>query len=172
MDRYRVRVRRDPDDRRFWLATIEGLDTLDPSARSLATLRRHVREVIVLAADLPDNAEPTIDWVYETGDAEADANLRDLRLERERLDAELARLAASTEEFARHLVLVEQYPVREAAILLGISSARVGQLTSSASSRKSSSKPAGRRTRRSAARTRENPAEPSEGARRDPLVSR
>jgi hypothetical protein len=136
MDIYHVRVRRDPEDARFWLATVDGLDTLHPSARSLSTLRKHVLDVIVLAAELPDDADPDIDWTYETGDDETDAALLALRTRRASLEQELAQVTAKTEEYARDLVLRRHMPVREAAALLGISPARVGQLTSTPTSRR------------------------------------
>jgi hypothetical protein len=70
MQSYHVIVRRDPEDARFWLADVDGLDGAHTSSRSLATLDRYVREVIILAADLPDEAEDDLqlEWTYQTGD--------------------------------------------------------------------------------------------------------
>lgn len=72
---YRVVVRRDPEDEQFWLADVDGLPGAHTSSRSLATLDRYVREVIVLAADLADGAEVelALAWVYQTGDPDLDA---------------------------------------------------------------------------------------------------
>lgn len=64
MSTYRVVVRRDPEDARFWLANVDGLPGAHTSSRSLATLDRYIREVIVLAADLPDDSEEglVLEW--------------------------------------------------------------------------------------------------------------
>src|SRR5690606_14314815 len=87
--RYRVVVRRDPEDSRFWLADVDGLDGAHTSSRSLATLDRYVREVIVLAADLPDEAEDELEleWHYRTGDPKVDRETERLRRRRVELEA-------------------------------------------------------------------------------------
>lgn len=126
----RVVVRRDPEDGRFWLADVDGLPGAHTSSRSLATLDRYVREVVVLAADLPDGAEDDLEleWAYRTGDHELDAEAELLRRQRAAIDAAGDQLAARTRALARRLVLESRFSVREAATLLGLSPARVDQL--------------------------------------------
>ena len=128
--RYRVAVRRDPEDARFWLADVEGLAGAHTSSRSLASLDRYVREVIVLAADLPDGAEAGLglEWEYETGDPVTDQQAEDLRRRRSELDEAARALTRQTAELARRLVTQDGFSVREAAALLSVSSARVDQM--------------------------------------------
>lgn len=127
---YRVVVRRDPEDARFWLADVEGLPGAHTSSRSLATLDRYVREVIVLAADLPDAAGDgaALEWIYQTGDRDLDRAAERLRRQRQEIETAAAELADRTGALARELVAERRFSVREAAALLGISSARVDQL--------------------------------------------
>jgi hypothetical protein len=127
---YRVVVRRDPEDARFWLADVDGLDGAHTSSRSLATLDRYVREVIVLAADLPDEAEAALalDWDYQTGDPDVDRLAEELRRGRVEIDKANRELATKTAALARRLVTEDGFSVREAAALLSVSSARVDQM--------------------------------------------
>jgi hypothetical protein len=127
---YRVEVRRDPEDARFWLADVDGLSGAHTSSRSLATLDRYVREVIVLAADLPDDDHDRLEleWSFRTGDREVDVEAERIRHRRAELDAAAGDLAARTDKLARRLVAEGRFSVREAAILLGISPARIDQL--------------------------------------------
>lgn len=127
---YRVVVTRDPEDARFWLADVEDLDGAHTYARSLSALERYVREVIVLAADLPDGAEDALVlvWEYHTGDPVVDEAAAVLRAERERVEAEARWVAERTTELARRLVTEGRYSVRDAAALLSVSPSRIGQL--------------------------------------------
>ncbi len=77
-DTYRVVVTRE-DGR--WLADVPSLEGAHTYARSLPTLDQAVREVVVLAADLPDEAMPSLvlDYDYHTGDASLDATAREVR---------------------------------------------------------------------------------------------
>lgn len=127
---YRVVVRPDREDTRFWLADVEGLPGAHTSSRSLASLDRYVREVIVLAAGLPDEAEADLDleWVYQTGDREVDAETARLRHRRVEVEQAGSELAERTAVLARRLVSQGRFSVREAAVLLGVSPARVDQL--------------------------------------------
>jgi hypothetical protein len=99
-------------------------------ARTLPALDHAVREVVVLAADLPDEAMPTLvlEYDYHTGhpalDAET-AKVRALRQQAERLSEEAS---ANTAIAARRLV-ANGVSVRDAAVLLGVSPQRVSQLT-------------------------------------------
>jgi DNA-directed RNA polymerase specialized sigma24 family protein len=128
--RYRVVVRRDPEDARFWLADVDGVDGAHTSSRSLATLDRYVREVIVLADDLPDGAEGrlALEWHYRTGDPEVDAATEQLRQRRAELESANRDLAEHTGQLARRLVTAAGFSIREAAALLSVSPARVDQL--------------------------------------------
>lgn len=128
--RFRIDVRRDPEDGRFWLADVNGLHGANTSSRSLATLDRYVREVIVLAAELSDDADNDLDldWHYETGDADLDREAEQLRHLRAELEVANRKLAERTEDLARRLVTAAGFSVREAATLLGLSPARVDQM--------------------------------------------
>lgn len=66
---YHVIVHREGED---WLADVAGLPTAHTDARNLSTLQGYVREVIVLAEDLPDDAAPglVLGWEYHTGGVE------------------------------------------------------------------------------------------------------
>jgi hypothetical protein len=130
MSAYRVSARRDPDDGRFWLADVDGLEGAHTSSRSLATLDRYVREVIVLVADLPDDAmgELELEWEYQTGDPDVDREAERLRELRAQLESANRDLAAHTSELARKLVTTGGFSVREAAALLSVSPARVDQM--------------------------------------------
>jgi predicted RNase H-like HicB family nuclease len=75
---YRVVVTRDDS---HWLADVPELQGAHTYARSLPTLDQAVREVIVLAADLPDEAMPelVLDYDYHTGDPELDTTALEVR---------------------------------------------------------------------------------------------
>lgn len=135
---YRVVVTRDPEDARFWLADVEDLDGAHTYARSLAALDRYVREVIVLAADLPDEAEDAIclTWEYRTGDPDLDAAAAQLRARREQIEAEARQVAEQTSELAHRLVTEGRYSVRDTAALLAVSPSRIGQLAPKRASRR------------------------------------
>lgn len=69
-DTYRVRVSREGSG---WLADVADLQGAHTFARNLAGLERSVREVIVLADDLPEVAMPdlALEWDYRTDDTGA-----------------------------------------------------------------------------------------------------
>lgn len=83
--RYRVRVSREGS---AWLADVPDLDGAHTFARSLTGLDRAVREVIVLADDLPDEAMPdlVLDCDYRTGDPDLDAAAAEVRALRNQAD--------------------------------------------------------------------------------------
>ena len=64
-----------------WLADVPELHGAHTYARSLPSLDQAVREVVVLAADLPDEAMPelVLDYDYHTGDPELDATALEVR---------------------------------------------------------------------------------------------
>jgi hypothetical protein len=69
--RYRVVVTREDG---HWLADVPGLEGSHTYARSLPALDRAVREVVVLAEGLSDQAMSglALEYDYQTGDPELD----------------------------------------------------------------------------------------------------
>lgn len=128
---YRVVVTREDG---AWLADVPELDGAHTWARSLPALDRGVREVIVLAADLPDEAMAglDVDYEYHTGDAVIDTQTAELRTRRRELRQLNANVTEQTERLATTLV-ASGYSVRDAAALTGVSYQRVSQLTRKAS---------------------------------------
>jgi DNA-binding NarL/FixJ family response regulator len=116
-----------------WLADVPGLPGAHTYARSLPALDQAVREVIVLAADLPDEAMAGLglDYRYDTGDPELDATALEVRRMR-RQAAELAAAAAARTSEVAVLLVRRGLSVRDVASLLGISPQRVSQLTAKA----------------------------------------
>jgi len=64
---YKVSVTREDE---YWLADVPELEGGHTYAPTLNGLRQAVREVIVVAADLPDDAQP--DFVFTFDDADED----------------------------------------------------------------------------------------------------
>lgn len=128
---YRVIITREDG---HWLADVPSLPGAHTYARSLQALDQAVREVVVLAADLPDEAMPGIvlEFEYHTGDARLDATTREVRQLRRQADEIAAAATARTSEAAAELV-ARGMSVRDVAALLGISPQRVSQLTARAS---------------------------------------
>jgi hypothetical protein len=77
-DSYRVVVTREDG---HWLADLPDLAGAHSYARSLPALDQAVREVVVLAADLPDKVMPglVLDHEYHNGDASIDAAALEIR---------------------------------------------------------------------------------------------
>lgn len=125
---YRVVVTREDG---HWLADVPALDGAHTYARSLAGLDRSVREVIVLAADLPDDAMTglRVDYEFRTGDPAVDSVAADVRTLRAQADELATTASRRTAEAARQLV-GHGLSVRDTAVALGISPQRVSQLTS------------------------------------------
>ena len=130
-DTYRVVVTRENG---HWLADVPSLEGAHTYARSLPTLDQAVREVVVLAADLPDEAMPVLvlDYEYHTGDASLDVTAQEVRQLRREAD-ELAAAAATRTGRAAAELVARGLSVRDVAALLGISPQRVSQLTARAS---------------------------------------
>jgi hypothetical protein len=128
---YQVVVSRDDG---HWLADVPELQGAHTYARSLPALDQAVREVIMLAADLPDGAMPelVIDYDYHTGDPDLDSTAVEVRRLRREADELSAAAAVRTGQAAVKLV-ARGLSVRDAAALLGISPQRVSQLTAKAS---------------------------------------
>jgi predicted RNase H-like HicB family nuclease len=121
---YVVNVTREGD---AWLADVRSLPGAHTFARNLTVLRRSVREVIALVADLstePDDA--SIEYIYDGIDDElAEAvSLGRRRAELERQQRELA-----TESAARIEQLTKSgYSVRDISAALMMSPGRVSQI--------------------------------------------
>jgi hypothetical protein len=100
----------------------------------MPTLDQAVREVVVLAADLPDEAMAALmlDYEYHTGDANLDTTAREVRQLRREADELAAAAAARTSRAAAELV-AGGLSARDVAALLGISPQRVSQITAQAS---------------------------------------
>ena len=130
-DTYRVIITRDDG---HWLADVPSLRGAHTYARSLSALDQAVREIVVLAADLPDEAMPglVLEFEYHTGAARLDATTREVRQLRRQADELAAAATARTSEAAVELV-ARGMSVRDVAALLGISPQRVSQLTARAS---------------------------------------
>jgi DNA-binding NarL/FixJ family response regulator len=128
---YRVVVTREDD---HWLADLPELQGAHTYARSLPALDQAVREVVVLAADLPDAAMPdiVIDCDYHTGDPDLDTTALEVRRLRRQAD-ELAAAAATRTSQAAVQLVSRGLSVRDVAALLGVSPQRVSQLTAAAS---------------------------------------
>jgi DNA-binding CsgD family transcriptional regulator len=128
---YRVVVTREDG---HWLADVPALEGAHTFARSLPTLDQAVREVVVLAAGLPDEAMPdlVLDYEYHTGDPSLDAAAHEVRQLRRQADEIAAAATARTGRAATELV-ARGLSVRDVAALLGISPQRVSQLTARAS---------------------------------------
>ena len=122
---YQVHVTREGDQ---WLADVSELEGTQTYASNLTSLERYVREIIVLGADLPDEAMRELDlsWSYDIGDPLIDQANR-LRAERADLAAREKALEQQTRELA--VQLTRTYSVRDTGPLLGISHQRVSQLT-------------------------------------------
>jgi predicted RNase H-like HicB family nuclease len=130
-DSYRVVVTREDG---HWLADVPALQGAHTFARSLPALDQAVREVVVLAAGLPDEDMPglVLEFDYRTGDPELDSTALEVRRLRRQADELAAAASARTGEVAAQLV-ARGLSVRDVASLLGISPQRVSQLTARAS---------------------------------------
>jgi predicted RNA binding protein YcfA (HicA-like mRNA interferase family)/predicted transcriptional regulator len=126
MTTYNVHVTREGEQ---WLADVPELEGTQTYAPNLTALDRYVREIIVLAADLPASAvaDLALNWSYDVGDQlvqQANA----LRAERAELAVKEKQLEQATRELAAKLTRELGLSVRDAGPLLGISHQRVSQL--------------------------------------------
>ena len=99
---YDVVVIREDD---AWLADVPELPGAHTYAGSLAGLDRSVREVVVLMADLPDDALDTVQLAYEyrTGSRQVDDEAGTLRHLRAELDRQSREVNTRTEKLARQI---------------------------------------------------------------------
>jgi DNA-binding NarL/FixJ family response regulator len=127
---YQVVVTREDE---HWLADVPELQGAHTYARSLPALHQAVREAVVLAAGLPDEAMPglSLDYDYRTGDPDLDVTALEVRrLRREAGELAAAATARTAQAVAR--LAARGLSVRDIAALLGISPQRVSQLTTRA----------------------------------------
>ena len=112
-----------------WLADVPQLDGAHTFARTLPKLYAGIREVIILADDLDDDADPEVDYTFDTDDPVLMNALSaaHLRLTLRTLETEVAYKTAE----AVYSLQVAGYSVRDAAALLGITAGRVSQLVGS-----------------------------------------
>src|SRR4029077_1411180 len=105
MSRHAFRVVVTREDGR-WLADVPELQGAHTYARSLPALDQAVREVVVLAADLPDEAMPglVLEYEYHTGDSSLDRTAQEVRQLRRQADEIASAAAARTSEVAADLV--------------------------------------------------------------------
>ena len=115
---YTVKVTREDGN---WLADVLEVAGAHTFARTLEGLTKSVREVIVLMADLPDDAEVVWDWDFSEVDDEVVTSAAHIGRHREDVAKQTAALAGK---------LVDRgMSVRDAAVLLRITPGRVSQLT-------------------------------------------
>ncbi len=113
-----------------WLGECVELPYAHTWAPSLSRLRAYMSEAIILAADLPDDAEPELRLV---AGPDVDGELVrgfELARRREQLDEAAAELRADTSAATRSL-RAAGYSMRDVAALLGITPGRVAQLVKS-----------------------------------------
>jgi hypothetical protein len=124
---YRVIVTREGD---AWLADVPELDGARTFARTLPALDRAVREVVVMAADRPDEDMPALRLAYDyrTGDPDIDVTATEIRTLRQQAD-QLSATATARTGAAAALLVDRGFSVRDVATILGISPQRVSQLT-------------------------------------------
>lgn len=110
----------------WWLATVDGLPGAHTEAQTLARLDIYVREVIVLAADLPDEAMPDLEITYRFDLAPLAEAARSAS-RRRRLERAHKRVVAESTAIARELIEAG-YSTRDAATVLGVTPGRISQI--------------------------------------------
>jgi predicted RNase H-like HicB family nuclease len=109
-----------------WLAEVEGVAGGHTYARTLPKLRESIREVIVLADDLDDDAQPNYVLQFDVDDALVLSAVFAGRA-RDELEQREAELAAETRMLARRLSDAG-WSVRDAADMLHLTPGRISQL--------------------------------------------
>ena len=118
--RFKVVVRRDPEDSKVWLVKLAGEPGAHTFGRSLAEAERHGIEVVALWFELePDQFE--IDWDIRLGELSKPVNraraaIAHAEADRQRRDDAVRALTASGMSY------------RDVAELLGLSHQRVAQI--------------------------------------------
>lgn len=109
-----------------WLADVHSVPGAHTFARSLAGLVESVREVIVLMADLPDDAQPDVTLTFDVSDPLVIEAAALGRARRELAERETA-VRDATADTARSLTGAG-YSVRDTAVLLAMTPGRVSQV--------------------------------------------
>lgn len=118
--RFKVIVRRDPEDSRVWLVNVAGQPGAHTFGRSLAEAKRHGAEVVALWFELePEQLE--IDWDVRLGEFSKPVNraraaIAHAETDRQRRDDAVRALTAAGMSY------------RDVAELLGLSHQRVAQI--------------------------------------------
>jgi predicted RNase H-like HicB family nuclease len=121
-NRYTVEVTREGD---AWVADVVDLAGAHTFSRSYSALRRDVREVIGLVADLPDGEEFQINWRLVDFDTQF-LRLVELGEQRERIEREAGELGRATEEALASVG--SRYSVRDMSAALNLTPGRVSQI--------------------------------------------
>lgn len=110
-----------------WVATIPALDDLQVRWRGLPLLEEHVRKAIGKARRVPQAAlqELELNFTYDLGDPELEAELAELRGIREWLKGQ--RLAERSDAAASKLIAAK-HSVRDVGFLAGLSIGRINQI--------------------------------------------
>ena len=109
-----------------WLASVKDMPGGHTFASSLEGLRRSLREVVVLLADLGDEAQPDIRLEFDLDDPVLTDAL-DVAERRKRLLAEEGDVRAATARAAQALTDAG-YSTRDVARLIGVTPGRVSQM--------------------------------------------
>ena len=113
-------------DGHAWTASVTNADGAHTYSRTLRGLEHEIREAIVAAEDLPDDAAIEIDYDWQNTDDEIRGAVR-IGEERKRLDDERRLLLVEGVLRARKLV-DRGMPMRDVAQLIGVSVGRVSQI--------------------------------------------
>lgn len=124
MNTYTATVTREGD---AWLAECDDVPTAHTWATTLTALRREIADAIILAADLPDDAQVTV--LLAAGDGVAPEVARAIDIGNRRTDLRAAEneLRAATLAAVRDLGAAG-WPVRDVAGALGLTPGRVSQI--------------------------------------------
>jgi hypothetical protein len=109
-----------------WLADVPAVPGAHTWAPTLASLRKYVREVIILMDDLDDDADVDVSYRYDIDDPVLSGAL-ELAARREELAAGEANVLAATPEVVRALK-AEGFTVRDVATLVGLTPGRISQI--------------------------------------------
>lgn len=121
MRRFKVTLRRDPADSRYWLANVVGEPGAHTFGRSLAEAKRHAIEVVALWYELEPH-QFDIDWDVRLGDLAAP--VKQARTAIAHAEADRARRDAAVRALKDAGV-----SYRDIAELLGLSHQRVAQIS-------------------------------------------
>jgi hypothetical protein len=119
-------------DGRAWVVDFDD-GALSTWGRTLASARRHAREALAVALDFDSVEDLEERYVVVDHLVDLPEEITSLAGERAQIEHERTWLEARTVDAAKQLVTKWELSTRDAAMVLGISHARVHQLTSSPS---------------------------------------